>query len=114
MDTIFIKNYTIEATHGYYKEEHFKKQTFIVSVCAYVDIKKAGENDDLRETLNYEHLRKYIHEVLSESPHNLLESLSEDIAKKVLVHNVISVEVEIQKPDVWRDCVPGVKITRKK
>jgi dihydroneopterin aldolase len=49
-----------------------------------------------------------------QSPHNLLESLAEEIAKQVLQHSVISVEVEIKKPDVWDDCVPGVKIVRSK
>ena len=114
MDTIFIKDCEVEAKHGYYKEEHFKKQKFIVSVYAYIDTRVAGENDDLMQTLNYEHIRKYIHEVLKQSPHNLLESLAEEVASKVLSHNVFSVEVEMQKPDVWSDCVPGVKIIRKK
>lgn len=114
MDTVFIENCIVEARHGYYKEEHAKKQKFIVSVCAYINTADAGIEDDLSKTLNYEHIRKYIHEVLEQSPHNLIESLSEEIAARVLVHNVESVEVEIKKPDVWSDCVPGVKIIRKK
>lgn len=114
MDTVFINNCIVEAKHGYYKEEHAKKQKFVVSVCAYTDTKNAGMTDDLKKTLNYEHIRSYIHEVLAQSPHDLIESLAEEIADKVLVHDVVSVEVEIQKPDVWSDCVPGVKISRKK
>jgi dihydroneopterin aldolase/2-amino-4-hydroxy-6-hydroxymethyldihydropteridine diphosphokinase len=114
MDTVFINNCTVEAKHGYYKEEHAKKQKFIVSVCAHIDTKDAGATDDLKRTLNYEHLRSYIHEVLAQSPHDLIESLAEEIAAKVLAHGVVSVDVEIRKPDVWSDCVPGVKISRKK
>lgn len=114
MDTVFINNCIVEAKHGYYKEEHAKKQKFVVSVCAHTDTACAGVTDDLKKTLNYEHVRSYIHEVLAQSPHDLIESLAEEIANKVLAHEVVSVEVEILKPDVWSDCTPGVKIVRKK
>lgn len=114
MDIVFIENYTVVAKHGYYKEEHSKAQRFIVSIYAYTDTKNAGKNDDLKKTLNYEYLRMYIYEVLSQSPHDLVESLAEEIAAKVLTHTVSKVEVRIDKPDVWNDCVVGVKITRTK
>jgi dihydroneopterin aldolase len=112
MDTVFIENCTVEAKHGYYKEEHAKKQRFIVSIYAHMDTKRAGVTDDLKKTLNYEHLRMYIYEVLAQSPHDLIESLAEEIAVKVLKHDVLKVEVEIRKPDVWKDSSPGVKIVR--
>ncbi len=112
MDTVFIKDCIVEAKHGYSKEEHAKKQRFVVNVCAHVDTHAAGVSDDLEMTLNYEHIRTYIHEVLAESPHDLIESLAQEIAVRVLVHHVVSVDVEITKPDVWSDCVPGVKIVR--
>lgn len=112
MDSVFVKNCRVLAKHGYYKVEHSKAQYFVVSVFAKIDVKDAGDTDDLSKTLNYEHIRNYIHEVLEQSPVNLLESLAEQIAEKVLQHHVISVDVEIEKPDVWNDCVPGVKIVR--
>jgi dihydroneopterin aldolase len=114
MDIVFIENCTVEAKHGYYKEEHSKSQRFVVSIYAHMDTKKAGETDDLKQTLNYEHLRMYIYEVLAQSPHDLIESLAEEIAVKVLTHNVSKVEVEIRKPDVWTDSSPGIKIVRTK
>ena len=113
-DIVFIENYTVVAKHGYYKEEHSKAQRFIVSIYAHTDTKNAGVSDDLKQTLNYEYLRMYIYEVLSQSPHDLVESLAEEIAARVLTHNISKVEVEIKKPDVWNDCVVGVKITRSK
>lgn len=111
-DIVFIENCTVVAKHGYYKEEHSKPQRFIVSVYAHTDTRKAGGSDDLKQTLNYELLRTYIHEVLSRSPRDLIESLAEELSEKVLAHNVEKVEVEIRKPDVWTDCSPGVRITR--
>jgi dihydroneopterin aldolase len=113
-DIVFVKNCKVLAKHGYYKEEHSRPQTFVVSVFASIDTSEAGINDDLEKTLNYEHIRKYIYEVLESSPKSLVESLAYQIAEKVLAHEVTSVEVEIEKPDVWGDCVPGVKIFKKK
>lgn len=115
MDTVYLKNYVVTAKHGYYKEEHTKAQRFVVSVIATCDTHVAGVTDDLTETLNYELIRSIVHDILMKSPHDLIESLAEEIAKSVLAYErVSSVEVDISKPDVWSDCIPGVKITRKK
>ncbi len=115
MDTVYLKNYVVVAKHGYYKEEHAKAQRFVVSIMATCNIKAAGESDDLSETLNYEFIRKSVHDILMQSPHDLIESLAEEIATAVLGHSkVASVEVDVSKPDVWNDCIPGVVIIRKK
>jgi dihydroneopterin aldolase len=115
MDTIYLKNYVVVAKHGYYKEEHAKAQRFIVSVSTSCNIKDAGASDDLKETLNYEFIRTSVHDILMQSPHDLIESLAEEIASVVLSHSKVqSVEVDISKPDVWNDCTPGVNIVRNK
>ncbi len=115
LDTIYLKNYTVVAKHGYYKEEHTKAQRFLVSVIVWVDVQSAGKSDNLKETLNYELLRTIVHDVLMKSPHNLVESLAEEIAERILHHpKITSVQVDIAKPDVWSDCTPGVSIVRNK
>ncbi len=115
MNQIFIKNYIIEATHGYYKEEHYKPQRFITSVTCNIKENKSGSTDELNDTLNYEYIRMCIDNVIRSDHHKLLESLSEDIASLILENNkVLSVEVEIIKPDIWGDCEPGVHIVRGK
>jgi dihydroneopterin aldolase len=115
MDTVFLRDYAVVAKHGYYKEEHEKAQRFIVSISVLCDLRRAGTSDSIEETLNYEYLRRVAHDVLMQSPHSLLESLAEEIAQKVLTHpKVESVEVEITKPDIWSDCMPGITIMRTK
>lgn len=114
MDHIFLKNYTVVAKHGYYKEEHTKPQRFIVSVTAFVDLHIAGHSDKLEETFNYELIRKHVKDILMTSPQDLVESLAEQIAAKVLQYQIVrEVEVQIEKPDVWNDSIPGVVIRRK-
>ena len=115
MDIVYLKNYIVVAKHGYYKEEHFKAQRFVVSASIQCDIKAAGVSDDLAETINYEFIRTSVYGILMKSPHDLIESLAEDIAQTLLGHPIAhSVEVDIAKPDIWNDCVPGVVIVRKK
>jgi dihydroneopterin aldolase len=47
------------------------------------------------------------------SPHDLVESLAEEMGEEVLKHSTVqTVTIDIAKPDVWNDCTPGVCITR--
>jgi dihydroneopterin aldolase len=113
MDKVYLRNYTVTAKHGYYKEEHEKPQRFVVSITVDTDLRGAGTSDNLAETLNYELLRKIAHDILLKSPHDLVESLAEEMAEAVLKHErVHQVEVEISKPEVWNDSIPGVIIVR--
>ena len=110
---IFIEDFVLWAKHGYYKEEHFKNQRFVVSVWCEVKENKSGESDNLQETLNYEYLRKCIEEVILGEGQKLLEKLAKDILGKVMSQPlVLSVEIKITKPDIWGDCVPGVQIKK--
>jgi dihydroneopterin aldolase len=115
MDRVFIENYTLIAKHGYYKEEHYKPQRFVVSVYADVMNNSSGQSDALADTFNYEVIRKVVSEVIMGAHHDLLESLAEEIASKVLTNKIVNkVEVKITKPDIWGDCNPGVQIVRVK
>ena len=115
MDKVYLKNYTVVAKHGYYKEEHSKPQRFTVSIVVTCDTRKAGQADDLTHTINYELIRRSVHHILMKSPYNLIESLAEDMAESLLSHpHVATVEIDISKPDVWNDCTPGLVIVRNK
>jgi dihydroneopterin aldolase len=84
-----------------------------VSVWVKVSENKSGETDNLNETLNYEFLRECIQEVVLNDGKKLLEKLANDIAEKCLQHSLVfEVEVKISKPDIWRDCEPGVQIKK--
>ena len=115
MDRVFIENYTLIAKHGYYKEEHSKPQRFVVSVYADVNHNASGHSDALADTFNYEVIRRAVSEVIMGAHHDLLESLAEEIASRILDNKIVtSVEVKITKPDICGDCNPGDQIVRKK
>lgn len=115
MNKIFIENYTLISKHGYYKEEHFKPQRFVVSVWCEVRDNKSSDMDDLSQTFNYEEIRKIVSRIILGEHKKLLETLAEEIAKAVLQFSIVkNVEVKITKPDIWGDCEPGVQILRAK
>lgn len=106
---IFLENYCLISKHGYYKEEHFKPQRFLVSVHCIMKEQKRNIKDDLNNTLNYEVLRKIVQEVIMGEHKKLLETLAEEIAKKVKNYKSVKrVSVKISKPDIWGDSSPGV------
>ena len=107
--TIFIENFKIKGEHGYYKEEYYKTQTFVVSMwCDLIPDSKVI-NDDLNETFSYEVIRKVILKSISGEHKKLLETLCVDMINEILKYKIVQkVKVKITKPEVWNDCEPGV------
>ncbi len=113
MYTIYIRDLHVSATHGYYSFEKEKSQSFVISI--YVVVDDWSHDDKLEETLNYENIRNVAITVLQESPKNLLETLADDIATRVLNNNrTISCKVQLEKSRIFDDCVPGVTLTKAK
>lgn len=113
MHTIYIRDLRVSATHGCYSFEKEKPQTFVVSITATVN--DWSHHDSLEETLNYELLRNIAHAVLAESPKNLVETLADEMADKVLAFSQIeSVTVSLEKHGIFPDCVAGVSVIKKK
>ena len=53
MDKIEIKDLEIFANHGVFEEEKKLGQKFLVSITLFLDVRKAGRNDDLNESIHY-------------------------------------------------------------
>lgn len=87
--------------HGVFPEENRLGQRFIVDLVVSVDIKKAGETDDLNFSVNYGELYQVCKEVVEGKPYKLLEAVAEKIAASVLMTFplVLDVTVKVIKPD---------------
>lgn len=114
MDIIRLSSLHLQATHGCYDHEKKTPQTFIVDVeCTLPS--PLGTSDDLSKTINYEIIRSSVLEVFAQPPLNLIETLSVQIAEKILAAVEVSkVMVKIAKPDIWTDSLPSVEVTRTK
>lgn len=115
MDYIHIDGLRVSGTHGHYVRERRGTQDFEVSVRVAVDVQKAGTTDKLRHSLNYTNIKTIIEDVFASAPKYLLETLAEDIARKVLKDKRVNeVTVTVKKLAIWKNGVPGVTIIRRR
>jgi dihydroneopterin aldolase len=99
MDQIILRNLEFHAPHGYYEEERREGRTFLVDVDADVSTVRAGQSDDLIETVDYRDIARVVVDVMSGESVHLIERLAEKIADGVLdeISAIAHVEVRVRK-----------------
>ena len=103
--------------HGVFPEENRLGQRFIVDLTVTLDLKNAGESDDLDYSVNYGELFQVCQRIVEGKPYKLVEAVAEKIASAVLNEFPLieNVTVKLIKPD---PPIPGhyrsvaVEITR--
>jgi dihydroneopterin aldolase len=100
-DVIFLEGLRFYGYHGVNPEERVLGQRFVVDVEIAVDLHRAGQSDELGDTVSYSDLYKLVRGVVEGEPRNLLEAVAETIATDVLqaFPPVIAVAVTIRKPE---------------
>jgi 7,8-dihydroneopterin aldolase/epimerase/oxygenase len=119
MDKIFVNQMEFYGYHGVFPEETRLGQRFVVDLTVFVDLKKAGETDELEHSVNYGELFRVCKEIVEGKPFKLVEAVAEKIAEIVLSQFTLVSEVTIKviKPD---PPIPGhyrsvaVEITRRR
>ena len=100
-DLIRLQGMTFSAAHGASPGERTRERRFVVDLEVTADLRRAGATDDLADTVNYSTLYGVVRDVLKGPPVNLLESLAERIAERVLRDfPVPAVRVRVGKPGV--------------
>jgi len=117
-DEILLEGMRFYAYHGVNPEEQTLGQRFTVDVVLAVDLRRAGQSDDLAHTVSYSAVYKVVKGIVEGEPRNLIEAVAESIASQImesfpLVEHLI---VTVRKPDVpmkgsMLDAA-GVRITR--
>lgn len=106
-DKILMKNMGFYGYHGVFEEESRLGQKFYIDVVLELDTKKAGQSDDMHDSVSYGDVYHVIKNIVEDQRFNLLEALAEHIAEKVL-YKFIMVEgltVTVKKPEAP---VPGI------
>ncbi|MFF2450350.1 dihydroneopterin aldolase [Neobacillus sp. NPDC058068] len=119
MDKIYVNGMEFYGYHGVFPEETRLGQRFAVDLAVSVDLKKAGDTDELEHSVNYGELYEVCKEVVEGKPYKLVEAVAERIAGNVLTGFplVSEVTVKVIKPD---PPIPGhyksvaVEITRRR
>lgn len=98
-DTITLTGITAVGHHGVFDHERRDGQPFVVDVVLHLDLRPAGQSDDLTKTAHYGELAEQIVELITGEPLDLIESLAERIASSVLATFAVeAVEVTVHKP----------------
>ena len=101
-DRIVLTNLRFEARHGVHDWERETPQPFEVDVELALDLRPAGESDDLTLTVDYGSVYQLVQDVLEGPPIQLLEAIAERTSRQILAAHpsVELVVVRVRKPGV--------------
>ena len=95
---IALKGLGALANHGVYEFERDRNQRFSADIVMWVET--AGTTDDIAATVSYADIADEAMAVLTGSAVDLIETLAETIAARVMSHEgVVGTEVTVHKPD---------------
>lgn len=117
MDKLLIHEMAIWATIGVSAAEREVGQWLVATVEVGYDLRRAGQSDDLNDTLSYAEIAQTVHHVASTTTCQLLEYLAEQIVSTILEQfaGATSVRLQLVKrpPPLGIPIVSaGVEITR--
>ena len=104
MVEIIIKNLMLFGYHGVHREEKEKGQEFLFNISIFVDKDTTGKDkflkkDNIENTVNYSEVIEIVKYINNNNKFDLLETLSSDIAEKILSFSpmIESVRVRVEK-----------------
>ncbi|WP_026556595.1 dihydroneopterin aldolase [Arthrobacter sp. 35W] len=99
-DRITLTGVSATGYHGVFEHEKRDGQPFVVDAVLYTDISAAAATDDLKKTAHYGEVAEAIVELITGEPFDLIETLTERLAAKILdgFPVVAAVDVTVHKP----------------
>lgn len=100
MDKIYIKDLEIYAFHGVNEEEKHMGQRFLISIDLFLNLREAGQTDNLDATVNYAELCHAVEKEFKKEKYDLIEKSAEALANYILLNYsmVEGVKVLVKKP----------------
>jgi dihydroneopterin aldolase len=101
MDKILFQGMQFYAYHGVFSEENKLGQTYLVDLEVYMDLRPAGESDQLEKTINYGHLYELVQKIVQGETYNLIETIAEKVASQALetFKQMNEIVVRVTKPN---------------
>jgi 7,8-dihydroneopterin aldolase/epimerase/oxygenase len=101
IDKIYINRMQFYGYHGVLPEENKLGQVFLVDLVIETDLRKAGQSDDLHDTINYAELYRICRKIVEGEPFKLIEAVAEKIADTVLAAfpSISNCIVKVIKPN---------------
>jgi 7,8-dihydroneopterin aldolase/epimerase/oxygenase len=101
-DRIVLANMRFDGRHGDHEWERAQPQPFEVDVELELDLRPAGESDNLGTTVDYGRVFDLVREIVESRTFHLLEAIAQTIADEVLAAfpSVDEIRVRVRKPKV--------------
>jgi len=114
-DKICIKNLKIDCEIGAYDEERGRKQPVWFDIELNVNLSKAAESDNLKDTVDYFELTSEIVRIVENSHFHLIEKLANHVADFCLQQKrVVGVQVTLKKPEALKKFGTEISIVLKR
>ena len=98
-DCIRLTGITGYGHHGVLASERELGQPFVVDLAVFLDLGRAGADDELSRTVDYGYLAQRVHEAIGSEPVDLIETLAERIASVCLADPLVDRgSVTVHKP----------------
>ena len=102
-DRILLHGAQFFGRHGVTAEEQRVGGRFVVDVELTYDLARAGQSDDLQETISYSDVYRSVHEIVEGQSFRLIEALARAIAQALLARfpaEEVRVRVKKQPPPI--------------
>lgn len=99
-DTIWLKGISAHANHGVFDFERENGQRFVLDIGFELDTRRAARTDDVSATVSYADVAAAVHEVLTNEPADLIETVAERMAAAALgFPGITAATVVLHKPE---------------
>ncbi|MBC7958302.1 MAG: 2-amino-4-hydroxy-6-hydroxymethyldihydropteridine diphosphokinase [Vallitaleaceae bacterium] len=100
MDKIIIKDLEIYGFHGVHEEEKRMGQKFMISAELFLDLKEAGQKDDLQTSVSYAQVCLDLEKAFLNTKFNLIEKAAETLCETVLLNypRIEKIKLTLKKP----------------
>jgi len=114
MDKVIIRDLAARGIIGLNDWEREKPQEILINIVLYTDLRKAGDCDDISDSVNYRTVAKKVMAHAESANRLTVEALAADLARLCLEEpGVQKVEVRVEKPGAVRFARSvGVEIER--
>lgn len=99
MDEIALRGMRFLGRHGVAPDERLEPQPFEIDIVLHADLRRAGETDDLVQTIDYSVAFEIARRVVEEESFRLIEAIAQAIASELFAQLVVDeLEVRVRKP----------------
>ena len=75
-DIIRVEGIELQAFVGIYPHEHEMRQPLVIDLALYLSLREAGLKEDIKETLDYDHVVQLTQTIVQERHYKLVETLA--------------------------------------